>query len=307
MMVMILVMIKLLNEFKNFIQREHGSGGITRQEAVSMLPPLFMDIESHHKVIDMCAAPGSKTSQMLEMIYSKENPTGFVIANDNDQKRAYLLIHSLGRISKCFPNCLVTNHDAQLFPLLTVDNSPLQFDRILCDVMCSGDGTMRKSPDVWKKWKPTIGMGLHPQQIKVAMRAGYMLKKGGRMVYSTCSLNPIENEASVAEIIRRSKGALELLDCSTLLKDFKYRPGIKDWIVCDKEGKVIENKGTGNAEKSMFPPTKEENETFHLEYTMRVLPYDQNTGGFFVAVLHKVKEMPNEEEKQKKTRKNCYK
>lgn len=240
------------------------------------------------------------------MLHAKDNPTGFVVANDNDTKRAYLLIHTLGRMNKLFPNVIVTNHDAQIYPSINVGNETLMFDRILCDVMCSGDGTMRKSPDVWKKWKPTIGMSLHVQQVKVAIRAANMLKKGGKMVYSTCSLNPIENEASVAEILRRTKGSLELVDCSKTLEGFKYRPGMSKWVVVDKEGnpieKYIEDKKYAYIEKSMFPPTKEESEKFHLEYTMRVLPHDQNTGGFFVAVLQKVKDINNDENKIKKER-----
>ena len=77
------------------------SGLITRQEIVSMLPPLLLDVKAHHCVFDMCAAPGSKTAQILEMIMAdhlKQNknstqPQGFVVANDADPKRAFLLTH----------------------------------------------------------------------------------------------------------------------------------------------------------------------------------------------------------------------
>ena len=77
------------------------SGLITRQEIVSMLPPLLLDVKAHHSVFDMCAAPGSKTAQILELQmadYLKSNtnqtrPSGFVIANDADPKRAFMLTH----------------------------------------------------------------------------------------------------------------------------------------------------------------------------------------------------------------------
>jgi 16S rRNA C967 or C1407 C5-methylase (RsmB/RsmF family) len=77
--------------------------------------------------------------------------------------------------------------------------------------MCSGDGTLRKSPDLWSKWKPHFSYGLHTLQIGVTMRAITLLEKKGRIVYSTCSMNPIEDEASVSEILRQSKGSVKLV------------------------------------------------------------------------------------------------
>lgn len=74
------------------------------------------------------------------------------------------------------------------------------FDRILCDVPCSGDGTIRKAPDIWRRWTPGNGNGLHPLQLRIALHACQMLKEGGRLVYSTCTFNPIEDEAVVAEV-----------------------------------------------------------------------------------------------------------
>eukprot|EP01080_Neovahlkampfia_damariscottae_P005577 gene5577-9393_t len=296
----------LLKSYKLLLQSEHDQGGITRQEAVSMLPPLFMDVKSHHKILDMCAAPGSKTCQLLEMLYkdtkSGEEPTGFVIANDNDQKRAYLLIHSMARVSQLSKNFIVTNHDATMYPSLAVNDKILKFDRILCDVMCSGDGTIRKSPDVWKKWKPTLGYSLHKMQIKVTIRAAKLLEVGGKMVYSTCSINPIEDEATVAQVLRMSKGSLELVDVSKTLDNLKYKKGLTTWKILDKKAEEIDitddavkKKHLEYIDQSCYPPTEEEIKTMHLDRCMRFLPHLMNTGGFFVAVLQKVKEMPNED------------
>jgi 16S rRNA C967 or C1407 C5-methylase (RsmB/RsmF family) len=72
------------------------------------------------------------------------------------------------------------------------------YDRIICDVPCSGDGTLRKNPNIWAEWTPEFAMGLHSLQLRIAQRGAALLKVGGYMVYSTCSFNPIENEAVVA-------------------------------------------------------------------------------------------------------------
>jgi len=119
-------------------------GNISRQEAVSMIPPLLLDVKPHHWVLDMCAAPGSKTAQLIEAIHAndaqeiripcrlkfcQENQqflnitfvgwilmfsAGIVIANDSDSKRSYMLVHQTNRLRS--PCLLVTNHDAQHFP-----------------------------------------------------------------------------------------------------------------------------------------------------------------------------------------------
>ena len=108
-----------LGKLHNFLISETESGNITRQEAVSMIPPIAMDIKSHHKILDMCAAPGSKTAQIIELLHSDEGkmPEGFVIANDIDNKRCYMLVHQAKRLQS--PCVMVTNHDASLYPNIT--------------------------------------------------------------------------------------------------------------------------------------------------------------------------------------------
>ena len=76
----------------------------------------------------------------------------------------------------------------------------IQYDRILCDVPCSGDGTIRKASDIWRRWSPISGNGIHALQLRIALQSATLLKVGGRMVYSTCSFNPVEDEAVVAEV-----------------------------------------------------------------------------------------------------------
>ncbi|XP_062302131.1 RNA cytosine C(5)-methyltransferase NSUN2 isoform X1 [Osmerus eperlanus] len=295
----------LLEKFHQFLVSETESGNISRQEAVSMIPPLLLKIEPHHKILDMCAAPGSKTAQLIEMLHSDMDvpfPEGFVIANDVDNKRCYLLVHQAKRLNS--PCIMVVNHDASNIPRLQVDAEDgkkgiLFYDRILCDVPCSGDGTMRKNIDVWKKWTTSNSLHLHGLQLRIAVRGVEQLAVGGRMVYSTCSLNPIEDEAVIASLLEKGEGALELADASAELPGLKWMPGVSSWKLMTKEGQwykdwseVPESRHT-QIRPTMFPPPDPEKlSAMKLERCMRILPHHQNTGGFFVAVLVKTAPMP---------------
>ncbi|KAL6575929.1 hypothetical protein OROHE_000400 [Orobanche hederae] len=352
-----------LERFHEFLKLENEIGNITRQEAVSMVPPLFLDVRPDHFVLDMCAAPGSKTFQLLEMIYRLAEPgtlpRGMVIANDLDVQRCNLLIHQTKRMFTA--NLIVTNHEAQHFPSCHLHSKysgdsqngkieepsilQLQFDRVLCDVPCSGDGTLRKAPDIWRKWNAGNGNGLHGLQVQIAMRGLALLKVGGRMVYSTCSMNPVENEAVVAEVLRRCGGSVELVDVSTELPQLVRRPGLKKWKVRDKGLWLASYKDVPNYRRSVLTPSifpygnsydetcehDHETETGHLcensdgstenglqltnaslaasdsleaevsslplQHCMRIVPHDQNSGAFFIAVLHKVSCLPANEKK----------
>ena len=176
-----------LSDFHEWLKIQTNSGFITRQETVSMIPPIVLGVESHHAVLDMCAAPGSKTSQMLEIVSevpsdkNLKEPQGFVVANDSDPKRAYMLINNLRRINS--PATFVGSVDAQFFPQLkgfnnTDNKNEGLFDRVLCDVPCSGDGTMRKNPGIWKSWSPLGSLALHPLQIAIAMKGATLTKVG---------------------------------------------------------------------------------------------------------------------------------
>ncbi|XP_059343365.1 RNA cytosine C(5)-methyltransferase NSUN2 [Ammospiza nelsoni] len=293
-----------LEKFHQFLVSETECGNISRQEAVSMIPPLLLNVSPHHKILDMCAAPGSKTAQLIEMLHADMNvpfPSGFVIANDVDNKRCYLLVHQAKRLNS--PCIMVVNHDASSIPNLQIDidgrKEILFYDRILCDVPCSGDGTMRKNIDVWKKWTTQNSLQLHGLQLRIATRGVEQLAEGGRMVYSTCSLNPIENEAVIASLLEKSQGALELADVSSELPGLKRMPGITKWKVMLKDGQWFEewkdvpsNRQT-QIRPTMFPVKDEEKlKAMNLERCLRILPHHQNTGGFFVAVLIKKSPMP---------------
>jgi tRNA (cytosine34-C5)-methyltransferase len=279
-----------------------------------MVPALLLDVHAHHRVLDMCAAPGSKTAQIMEALIAEkafDGTNGFVVANDANEKRGYLLVHQLQRLG--LDNFVVTCHEGQDFPGLYGhgQNSALQrtnaFDRVLCDVPCSGDGTIRKNRNLWGRWAPGSALTLHPVQIDLGLRAAALLRDNGdsTMTYSTCSLNPVENEAVVAELLRRADGALELVDCSKMLPGLVTRPGVPSWDVAwqarttkgearapmqwfDRYESVPNFLQGSRIPRSMFPPAQEEDRKV-LTRSVRLFPTDQNTGGFFVAVLRKVR------------------
>ncbi|EFW20770.1 hypothetical protein D8B26_002911 [Coccidioides posadasii str. Silveira] len=351
--------------FHKFLVSETEVGNISRQEVVSMIPPLLLDVRPGMVVLDMCAAPGSKSAQLMEMIHAGEEEqmksmtdklenkdaqvarqqgrveiadllngeaeldgfeddgrsTGLLIANDSDYKRAHMLIHQMKRLNS--PNLLVTNHDATMYPSIRLPSLPvadgkrspnryLKFDRILADVPCSGDGTARKNVNVWKDWNPANGIGLHPTQARILVRALQMLKPGGRVVYSTCSMNPIENEAVIASAIDRCGGPekVEIVDCSNELQGLRRSPGLTSWTVMDKQGRIwntwqdVEKGADGGDEtlkrivEGMFPPS-EQSEAANLSRCMRVYPHQQDTGGFFITVLEKKGEIRAKPENSK--------
>ncbi|KAK9458358.1 S-adenosyl-L-methionine-dependent methyltransferase [Dipodascopsis uninucleata] len=275
---------KPFSRFQKFLVTETDVGNISRQEAVSMIPPLLLEVQPHHTVIDLCAAPGSKTAQLIEAVHAIPEPAGFVVANDSDHKRSHMLIHQVKRLNS--PNLIVTNHDAQLYPRIKVDeNNYLRYDRVLCDVPCSGDGTMRKNINVWRDWNCQNGLGLHATQINIVNRGLHLLKPGGRLVYSTCSLNPVENEAVVAEILRQWKGKVKIVDCADKLPGLIRRKGVTQWKVMGRDKQWKAEPGPG-LPKSVFP--QEDLSDLNIERCMRVYPHDQDTGGFFITLLEKL-------------------
>lgn len=334
-------------EFQKFLVAEAASGNISRQEVVSMIPPHFLDVKPGMVVLDMCAAPGSKSAQLAEMIHgdeeervikaaNNESPnidgegdysddgrsTGLLVANDTDYKRAGMLVHQLKRLD--FPNLIVTQHDASIYPSIELPNAEggrpqyLKFDRILADVPCSGDGTARKNINVWSKWTPKDGLGLHNLQLRILNRGLQLLKKGGRIVYSTCSMNPVENEAVIAAAIEACGGVskVQLVDCSDHLPKLKRKPGLNTWKVFDTstlpggedkkahmfsswdrfvnakekyDAKEPVRQFSSKITQGCFPPTAaSEERRIPLERCVRVYPHLQDTGGFFIAVLEKL-------------------
>ncbi|KAI9908559.1 hypothetical protein PsorP6_016169 [Peronosclerospora sorghi] len=327
----------LVRAFHSFLLAQTDRGNIERQEAVSMLPVLFLNVQRCHRVFDMCASPGSKTTQILDLLLSSQDPTseepsGLVIANDLNKKRAYMLVHRLSRntLRRAVVTCVAGDTFPGLYDAATKTlQSTNVFDRVLCDVPCSGDGTLRKNQALWKDWHIGQGLTLHPMQLSLALRGAALLKVGGILVYATCSFNCVENEAVVAELLRRAGGSLVLLDVSKKLPELVTRPGRSTWRVgwrsksksCHKGHLFKKDDGSDKNKvspsvhqwfdrydtlpqdlrgkrvaRSMFPP--ESVIAQELQKTLRIVPIDQDSGGFFIAVLHKVANLPGEKGQQ---------
>lgn len=224
---------------------EHHLGKIYVQEAASMIPPLVLQPNPEDLVLDMCASPGSKTTQMAAMM----NNEGLIIANDYKGDRLQSLGINLQRSG--LTNTIITLMPGQRF-------KGFQFDAILLDAPCSGTGTIRKSLKTITIWNANMITKLARQQKELIETAFENLKEGGEMVYSTCSLEPEENEGVASHLLEKYNNA-EMVKVKL--------PGLKT-----------------------SPPILEFNgETYHqdVKHTLRIWPQDNDTEGFFVAKIKK--------------------
>ncbi len=211
-------------EVGEIVRRLHHTGRATLQEAASMLPPLLLDAKPGQVILDLCAAPGSKTTQIAELT----NDEAVVIANEPNRGRSNMLATNRSRVGH--RSVIVTSSDGRHYPRLPAPGA----DAILVDAPCTGTGTTRKNPNIWWTWKPKHAMRMHRLQVNLMVRAAHLVKGGGRLMYSTCSLDPIENEAVVAEVLRRCPWLdLEPID-RTALPGVACDGGMTEWLVSPK-------------------------------------------------------------------------
>ncbi|NCC23940.1 MAG: RsmB/NOP family class I SAM-dependent RNA methyltransferase [Deltaproteobacteria bacterium] len=156
------------------------------QDQSSMLPPLALAPTSGSVVLDMCASPGGKTGMLAQMV----GPEGLVVANEPNRTRMVTLQANMRRMSHL--NVVCSSYPGESIPLLDG-----RWPFILCDVPCSGWGTESRHPGIRELWPAEKTTVLRVLQRRILARAAALLAPGGRLVYSTCTTNPEENERQV--------------------------------------------------------------------------------------------------------------
>ena len=222
----------------------HNLGLIYVQEVASMIPSIVLDPQPGEVVLDLCAAPGSKTTHIAQVMKN----TGLLVANEINRKRIKGLLHNIKR-------CGVLNEVVVGFRGQRIDRALSDyFDRILIDAPCSAEGTIRKSKAVLYHW------GLKNIQRMARIQKGLLvsgfraLRPGGTLVYSTCTIAPEENEGVVSYLLEKFPEA-ELMPIS--IPHFKIRPGITKW-----QGESFDSR---------------------MRNCTRIVPQDNDTAPFFIA------------------------
>lgn len=187
---------------------EHMSGLFYIQEASSMLPvsALFAHSQAPESVMDMAAAPGSKTTQ----IAARMEGVGMILANEYSASRVKVLHANLSRCG--VTQAAITHFDAAVFgPAL-----PEQFDAVLLDAPCSGEGVIRKDPQALKNWSLESCQEIAETQQRLLESAFHALKPGGTLVYSTCTLNRTENQQVLETLLAKYPQAVEVISLTDL-------------------------------------------------------------------------------------------
>jgi NOL1/NOP2/sun family putative RNA methylase len=229
----------------------HFLGHFYIQDMASMLPPRILDPGPGDLVLDMSAAPGSKTTQMAVMMDNR----GMILANDIVQKRLRALINNLQRMGVV--NTAVVKNYGESFGNQYFET----FDKILLDPACSGLGTLHKNPEILSWWTPNHCIRLASSQRALITSAVRALKPGGILVYSTCTLTPEENE----EIIDFALGEFPLDAEPFEIPGLITRPALTAF-----NGRTYDSR---------------------LHLARRLYPFENQTEGFFLTRLRKTGKM----------------
>ncbi|RRK11075.1 RNA methyltransferase [Lactiplantibacillus garii] len=171
---------------------EHLAGAVYSQEPSAMTVGEFARPEQHERVLDLCAAPGGKTTHLLS--YLKQ--TGLLVTNEINPKRVTALGDNVERYGAL--NTVITNAT----PAALAKELPGFFDRILVDAPCSGEGMFRKDPAATQYWTPDYPAECATRQREILTEAVKMLKPGGHLIYSTCTFAPEEDEQMMAWLLK---------------------------------------------------------------------------------------------------------
>jgi NOL1/NOP2/sun family putative RNA methylase len=215
------------------------------QDAASMIPPVVLNPKKGDIVLDICAAPGSKTTQLAQYM---EN-TSILLANDAQGKRLSALGINLQRCG--VTNTIITKMDGERIRGEEI------FDKILIDAPCSGTGTIRRSYKIAEMWSPGLVDRMSKIQYKLLKNAFRLLKKGGTLVYSTCTLEPQENEGTVNKLLQENKNA-QIQEIKLNIK--------RSTPITSFNGEEYSNE---------------------VKKCLRIYPQDNDTEGFFVAKIKK--------------------
>lgn len=171
----------------------HEAGAWYLQEPCAMLPAAVLNAQPGEHVLDLCAAPGGKSTQSGLRMAGK----GVLVCNEPVAERARILSQNIERMG--IPNALVVS----AYPDKLAALWPEAFDAIQVDAPCSGEGMFRRHPETRTEWTAQSPEGCAKRQGEILDRAAEMLRPGGRMVYSTCTMNCIENESVVNAFLMR--------------------------------------------------------------------------------------------------------
>ena len=229
------------------------------QEASSMLPISLLDPKPGDRVLDMSSAPGSKSTQ----IAAKISPDGLLIANDIQEKRIWGMLSNLQRCG--IIDTVVTKKVGQWFG----GHMTEMFDKVLCDAPCTAQGTSRKDSDALKYASADNIGKMAKLQRELLESAVHACKVGGKIVYSTCTLTPEENELLVLSIVNKFSTQLKVIDPRTLQRNEVFDRAIED---SEKVQRWLKKEGHTVPFASPF---------------IRLWPQTADTEGFFSAVLEK--------------------
>ena len=169
----------------------HEAGVYYLQEASAMAPVTLLDPQPGERICDLCAAPGGKSTQIAGRMAGQ----GFLLCNEVNPKRAKILSRNVERMG--VSNALVTNEHPQTL----ARHLPEWFDRVLVDAPCSGEGMFRKEEAAVTDWSPETVQMCARRQGEILNSAAALLRPGGRLVYSTCTFAPEEDEGAVAAFL----------------------------------------------------------------------------------------------------------